>query len=70
VPSINLELEQAVIFFNSFVFARQERNYKKNTRGALARTKSGNKMYHLHRNLLQSFLNLFIETPQKSNSLQ
>jgi hypothetical protein len=40
------------------------------THGALERTKSGNKMHHLHRSLLQSLLNLFVETPQKSNSLQ
>jgi hypothetical protein len=43
---------------------------QENTHGALTRTKSGNKMHHLHRSLLQSLLNLFVETPQKSNSLQ
>jgi hypothetical protein len=56
------------IMFNSLFTPRKQ--LQENTHGALARTKSGNKMHHLHRSLLQSLLNLFVETPQKSNSLQ
>jgi hypothetical protein len=56
------------VMFNSLFTPRKQ--LQENTHGALARTKSGNKMHHLHRSLLQSLLNLFVETPQKSNSLQ
>jgi hypothetical protein len=62
--------KKRIVWNNNNSLFTPRKQLQENTHGALARTKSGNKMHHLHRSLLQSLLNLFVETPQKCNSLQ